>query len=152
MLSGRVEMVVKWVRRVRQGPDCDEFWKLCQYVWIAFSFSVSSNMERASWVCPCVTELVSLRLILFFPDAIIHFYSVVTFKSYLIICQFCEEFASFVFLSNFTSEYFLLMTPCFCFTEFIFLNFFLVHQINVLHSILMFCVGRNFSYAFIPSF
>lgn len=61
---------------------------------------------------------------MFSPDIIIHFYSVVTFKSYLIICQFCEEFASFLFLCNFTSEYCLLMTPCFCFIEFIFLGFF----------------------------
>lgn len=67
---------------------------------------------------------LSLRSVLFSPDAIIHFYSVVTFKSYLIICQFCKEFTSFVFLSNFTSEYCLLMTPCFCFIELIFLDFF----------------------------
>ena len=95
---------------------------------------------------------LSLRSVWFSPDAITHFYTVVTFKSYLMICLFCKEFASFIFLSNFTSEYCLLMTPCFCFIELIFLDFFLVHQINVLHSILMFCVGRNFSYALIPSF
>lgn len=83
VLSGRVEMVVKWVRRVRQGPDCDEFWKLCQYVWIIFSFSVFCNVERASWVCPHVTDLVFSKV-----NFVLSWYN----YSFLFCCYFQELF------------------------------------------------------------
>lgn len=79
-----------------------------------------------------------MMTILGFPDAIT-FYSVVTFKSYLLLCLFFSQLHFFVpfHLRTLPFHDSLLLASSF--------RFFLLHQINVEHGILMFCIGSNFS-------